>query len=138
MAQEAVGVSLSTTHFGSAQRVRGHATLATLEMKTHGENNKLIGRSILAARSPRVTLVLWTEKEAPVKTPPPSSDRGTLTLTLSKFDFQRATNDDCGTWLFQLATAISTDCVKMSDLCEFFILGRRLGFFPLQIKTGNK
>lgn len=73
MEQEAVGVSLSTTHFSLAQRVRGHATLATLEMKTHGENNKLIRSSFLAAQSPRVTLVLWTEKEAPVKTPPSSS-----------------------------------------------------------------
>lgn len=78
---EAVGVSLSTAQFSSAQCVRGHATL---EMKTRGENNKLIRRSILAAHSPQVTLVLWTEKEVPVKTPLPSSDRNTLTLTLSQ------------------------------------------------------
>lgn len=84
MEQEAVGVSLSTAHFSSAQRVRGHATMATLEMKTCGKKNKLIRPSILAAHSPRVTLVLWTEKEAPVKTPPPSSHRDTLTLTLSQ------------------------------------------------------
>lgn len=69
MEQEAVGVSLSTAHFSSAQRVRGHSTLAMLEMKTRGENNKLIRHSILAAHSPRVTLVLWTEKEAPWKHP---------------------------------------------------------------------
>lgn len=58
MEQEAVGVSLSTANFSSAQCVRGHATSATLEMKTRGENNKLIRRSILAARCPQVTLVL--------------------------------------------------------------------------------
>lgn len=58
MEQEAVGVSLSTTQFSAAQCVRGHATSATLEMKTRGEDNKLIWRSILAAHSPQVTLVL--------------------------------------------------------------------------------
>lgn len=71
------GVSLSTAHFSSAKSVRGHTTLATLEMKTHGENNKLICRMkrtfFLSAQSPRVTPVLWAEKEAPMKTRPSSS-----------------------------------------------------------------
>lgn len=82
MEQEAAG-SVFPQH-ASAQRkgVRGCATLATLEMKTHGENNKLIccmKRTfffLFSAQSPRMTPLLWAEEEAAMNPPTPVLQRG--------------------------------------------------------------
>lgn len=77
MEQEAAG-SVFPQH-ASAERkgVRGCATFATLEMKTHGENNKLICCmkrtffSPFSSKSPNDPLVM--SRRSGHETPPPSS-----------------------------------------------------------------
>lgn len=87
MEQEAAGSVFPKRAFSSAQRVRGRATLATLGMKTHGENNKLIQRVKLAL-SFRPKVPEWPscyepKKKRPWKHPGLPAGRDTLTLTLS-------------------------------------------------------
>lgn len=82
MEQEAVG-SVFPQHTSALR----NACEATLEMKTHGENNKLIRRMKRAVFS-QLKVPEWPscyepEKEAQMKTPRLPLARDTLTLTLS-------------------------------------------------------
>lgn len=154
MEQEAAG-SVFPQH-ASAQRkgVRGCATLATLEMKTHGENNKLIccmKRTIffflLSAQSPRMTPLLWAEEEAAMKTPPPPSSSGerhtnahvvsVLRPSLTFNGLQIMTVEfGCFHWLMQFQQIVLNRLIYMHPLfpypCIFFLLRIEI------IKTGMK